>query len=79
MDQARDHIDPEIAQEIIALLNGKIANLRKENEQLQVQSNCGLQNRPFTKPEPDRTDCPSNWEMKAMDPQAIAPNASKKR
>ena len=69
MDQAQDHIDLEIAQEIIALLNGKIANLRKENKQLQVRLNCGLQNRPFTEPKPDRTDRPSNREMKAMDPK----------
>jgi len=37
MDQiTQDQLDPEIAQEVIVLLNKKIANLRGENAQLQV-------------------------------------------
>ena len=37
MDQiTQDQLDPEIAQEVIVLLNKKIANLRSENAQLQV-------------------------------------------
>ena len=39
MDQIQDQIDPEVAQEVIALLNKKITNLRRENAQLQVRSN----------------------------------------
>lgn len=37
MDQTQEQIDPEVAQELIALLNKKIANLRNENAQLQVR------------------------------------------
>ena len=38
MDQIQDQIDPEVAQEMITLLNKKITNLRNENAQLQVRS-----------------------------------------
>ena len=44
MDQNQDQLDPEIAQEVIALLNRKITNLRNENAQLQVWSNRVLEN-----------------------------------
>ena len=37
IDQGQDQIDPEVAQELIALLNKKITNLRHENAQLQVR------------------------------------------
>jgi len=37
MDQNQDQIDPEVAQEVISLLNKKITNLRNENYVLQVR------------------------------------------
>ena len=37
MDQIQEQLDPEIAQEVITLLNRKIAGLRSENAQLQVR------------------------------------------
>jgi len=37
MDQVQDRLDPEIAQELISLLNRKITNLRNENAELQSQ------------------------------------------
>ena len=45
MDRGQDRIDPEVAQELIALLNKKIANLRHENAQLQVRRGRMLWNR----------------------------------
>ncbi|KAF9778176.1 hypothetical protein BJ322DRAFT_501034 [Thelephora terrestris] len=37
MDQIQDHFDPEVAKDVIALLNRKIVNLRSENAELQGQ------------------------------------------
>lgn len=34
--QTQDQLDSEVAQEVIALLNRKVANLRSENAELQV-------------------------------------------
>lgn len=45
MDQGQDQIDPEVTQELITLLNKKIANLRHENAQLQVRRGRMSQNR----------------------------------
>jgi len=47
MDQGQDRIDPEVAQELIALLNKKIANLRHENAQLQVRRGQMPRNRSY--------------------------------
>ena len=47
MDQGQDQIDPEVAQELIALLNKKIANLRHENAQLQVRPSRVPRGRPL--------------------------------
>ena len=38
MDQIQDQLDPEVAREVIRLLNRKITNLRDENAQLQVSA-----------------------------------------
>ena len=46
MSQTQDQIDPEVAQELIALLNRKITNLRSENAELQVLPSRMLRNRP---------------------------------
>ncbi|KAF9651392.1 hypothetical protein BDM02DRAFT_3184644 [Thelephora ganbajun] len=42
MDQTHEQLDPEVAQEVIAILNKKIANLRSENAQLQSQLSRGF-------------------------------------
>jgi len=41
MDQTQEQLDPEVAKEVIALLNNKIAYLRNENAQLQVWPQVG--------------------------------------
>jgi len=46
MDQTQDQLDPEVAQEVVTLLNKKIANLRAENAQLQVRPSWMPRNRP---------------------------------
>jgi hypothetical protein len=42
MEQIQDQIDPEVAREVISLLNKKVASLRSENAQLQVWFNRNL-------------------------------------
>jgi hypothetical protein len=45
MDQTQDQMDPEVAQEVIGVLNRKIMNLRNENAELQVRLTPVLQKR----------------------------------
>ena len=47
MDQTQDQLDPEVAQEVITLLNKKITNLRAENAQLQVGPGRMPRDRPY--------------------------------
>lgn len=54
MDQIQDQLDPEVAAEVIVLLNKKVANLRGENAKLQVRPSRPLRNRPSAVSEPNR-------------------------